>query len=125
MPGSITGSTNDSRLSSANGRPGVPLSDAADAEAKGPRVYAGTGQFTAEGNNNGNSDSGRAQSKVDANGVTLNLVGASVQEVAKTVLGDILQLNYTVSDKIFSRSSFDTGCAVLSVMLALTLSLTV
>ncbi len=30
-----------------------------------------------------------------------------------------------MDSKIFSKSSFDTGCAVLSVMLALTLSLTV
>ena len=108
LPGSITGATSDGGGSSANGRPGVPLSDAADAEAKTPRVYAGSGQFTAEANNS-NSDSGRAQSKVDGNGVTLNLVGASVQEMAKTVLGDILQLNYTVSDKVKASITLSTA----------------
>lgn len=108
LPGSITGSTNDGRLSSANGRPGVPLADAADAEAKGPRVYEGSGQFTAQASS-GNSASGRAQSKVDEKGVTLNLVGASVQEMAKTVLGDILQLNYTVSDKVKASITLSTA----------------
>jgi general secretion pathway protein D len=108
LPGSITGSANDSQVSTLNARPGVPLSDTADPAAKGPRVYEGTGQFAAQAND-GNSASGRAQSKVDGNGVTLNLVGASVQEMAKTVLGDILQLNYTVSDKVKASITLSTA----------------
>ena len=39
-------------------------------------------------------------SEVTKDGITLNLVGASVSEVAKTVLGDVLGVNYTVSDKV-------------------------
>ncbi|MBC8120076.1 MAG: type II secretion system secretin GspD, partial [Burkholderiaceae bacterium] len=42
-------------------------------------------------------------------GVTLNLVGASVQEMSKTVLGDILQLNYTVSDKVKASITLSTA----------------
>ena len=108
LPESITGSTNDSRLSTVNRLPGVPLADAADGETKGPRAYPGSGLFTTRPSS-GNSDSGRAQSKVDSHGVTLNLVGASVEEMAKTVLGDILQLNYTVSDKVKANITLSTA----------------
>jgi general secretion pathway protein D len=109
LPGSITGATNDSRSAAINARPGVPLSDAADPAAKTPRVYEGTGQFTAQNTGGGGDTAGKAAGKVDGNGVTLNLVGASVQEMSKTVLGDILQLNYTVSDKVKASITLSTA----------------
>ena len=109
LPGSITGATDGNNSpSSVNGRPGIPLADAADPAAKEPRVYQGSGLFTAQANGS-DPVSGRAQSKVDGNGVTLNLVGASVQEMSKTVLGDILQLNYTVSDKVKASITLSTA----------------
>ena len=39
-------------------------------------------------------------SEVSKAGITINLVNASVPEVAKTVLGDVLGVNYVVSDKV-------------------------
>lgn len=108
LPGAITGSTTESRVASLNSRAGVPLADAPDAEAKVPRLYEGSGRFTAPASG-GEAASGEAQGKADANGVTLNLVGASVQELAKTVLGDILQLNYTVSDKVKASITLSTA----------------
>jgi general secretion pathway protein D len=62
------------------GDPKEALSIGAD-ERKPEKLAAGSG--------NGSKD-----------GITLNLVGASIPEVAKTVLGDVLGVNYTVSDKI-------------------------
>ncbi|WP_170937357.1 MULTISPECIES: type II secretion system secretin GspD [Rhodomicrobium] len=108
LPASITGATGDSQQASSNGRPGVPLADAGDEATRGPRVYPGTGQF-AQNPAGGDGGSERARSKVDGNGVTLNLVGASVPEVAKTVLGDILKLNYTVSDKAKASITLSTA----------------
>ncbi len=102
------GPSSDSRAADGSQRGGVPLGDAADGQTTRPRVYEGSGLFTASTTeNNGSSD--RSRSRVDDSGVTLNLVGASVQEVAKTVLGDILQVNYTVSDKVKASITLSTA----------------
>ena len=108
LPGPLTGASSDSHGASVNQRQGVPLADAPDRPTTGPRVYEGSGIFTATSAAE-QSQSPRARSKVDENGVTLNLVGASVQEVAKTVLGDILQVNYTVSDKVKASITLSTA----------------
>ncbi len=42
-------------------------------------------------------------------GVSLNLVGASVAEAAKTVLGDLLKVNYLVSEKIKATITIETS----------------
>jgi len=107
LPGSIAGASPGGATSSGQ-RGGVPLSDAPDIQTTRPRVYEGSGIFTASTNGE-NGPSERARSRVDENGVTLNLVGASVQEVAKTVLGDILQVNYTVSDKVKASITLSTA----------------
>jgi general secretion pathway protein D len=109
LPGSITGSTSGNGASPAGQRGGVPMADAPDSQTTRPRIYEGSGVFTAStGGENAPSD--RAHGRVDdKGGVTLNLVGASVQEVAKTVLGDILQVNYTVSDKAKASITLSTA----------------
>lgn len=112
LPGSITGASADSPSpTSVNGRPGVPLADGADPATTRPRIYAGSGQFTAttEDRNGNDGGSERLKSNVEGNGVSLNLVGASVAEVAKTVLGDILKVNYTVSDKVKANITLSTA----------------
>jgi general secretion pathway protein D len=109
LPGSILAAPGDKPLANNNGRPGVPLSDPADPATQSPRVYEGTGDFTANVTGGDAATNGRARSKVDENGVTLNLVGASVPEVAKTVLGDILHVNYSVSDKVKASITLSTS----------------
>lgn len=42
-------------------------------------------------------------------GVTLNLVGASIPEAAKAVLGDVLGFSYTVSDKVQGSVTLQTS----------------
>jgi general secretion pathway protein D len=101
LPGPITGATNSSSLAG-------PPSDSGRPERREADIREGSGQFTGEapGSRGG---SGRAASRVDADGVTLNLVGASVPEVAKTVLGDVLKVNYTVSDKVKASITLSTA----------------
>jgi general secretion pathway protein D len=109
LPGSLLASSPEKQqLANSNGRPGVPLSDQADPQTRTPRVYEGSGEYT--GNVNGEAaPNGGAKARVDGNGVTLNLVGASVPEVAKTVLGDILRVNYSVSDKVKASITLSTA----------------
>ena len=109
LPGSILAAPGDKPLANNNGRAGVPLSDPADPATRSPRVYEGTGDFTANVTGSDATTNGRARSRVDENGVTLNLVGASVPEVAKTVLGDILHVNYSVSDKVKASITLSTS----------------
>jgi general secretion pathway protein D len=64
----------------------------------------GTGQFLA-------TDGQIARTKTDSgeDAVTLNLVNVPVAQAAKAVLGDILGLNYTVSDKVTGNVTIQTS----------------
>lgn len=110
LPSAITGSTSNSTIATVNGRPGVDMANPADKATENPRVYEGTGQFTkASQDTTGQGLQGQgARVSADGDGVTLNLVGASVAEVAKSVLGDTLHVNYTVSDKIKTTITLNT-----------------
>jgi general secretion pathway protein D len=44
-----------------------------------------------------------------ADGITLNLVGASIPDAAKVVLGDILKLNYLIDDKAVGAITLQTS----------------
>jgi general secretion pathway protein D len=100
LPGPITGAASQNHSTSG------PVSDGGT-DTRQADIREGSGQFTGGGPAQGGSQ--RAMSRVDAEGVTLNLVGASVQEVAKTVLGDVLKVNYTVSDKIKASITLSTA----------------
>jgi general secretion pathway protein D len=85
---------------------GSPASAAGDRFASGARVYEGSGQFLDKSGKSeqerGGSVAGPAGSRIAegaAGDISINLVNANVAEVAKTILGDVLGVNYTVSDK--------------------------
>jgi general secretion pathway protein D len=95
----------DNGLSGTNG----PQSDVADGDARAPHIREGSGQFTGD-TTTGDTPRNRSRGKVEQNGgVTLNLAGASVPEVAKTIFGDILKANYTVSDKAKASITLSTA----------------
>jgi general secretion pathway protein D len=90
---------------------GLALSPRGDPSAGQKHVYPGSGNFTAtdgitETGSKVSSEARQAQpssqptSTTTADGVTISLAGASIAEVSKTVLGDILGVNYSVSDKL-------------------------
>lgn len=91
---------------------GNPLSGPGAQETTENRTFLGTGEYS---RNNvqpkaaGESPAGGAGgSQVTKDGITLNLVGASVPEVAKTVLGDVLGVNYVVSEKVKANITLRT-----------------
>lgn len=129
LPAPISGSIGASGGQAAP-KTGVPLAQGAAQNTLAARNYPGSGEFTdKDGQKAANSGvpagpGGRAQagaaasapagppSEVTAEGISLNLVGASVAEVAKTVLGDILNVNYTVSDKVKATITLRTAYPV-------------
>lgn len=70
-------------------------------------VSRGTGSFTGDGRE---FESVPTFSGKD--GVTLNLLDVSITEAAKIILGDILKVNYIVSDKIAGKVTIQTTSPV-------------
>ena len=102
LPGPVPPKAGPAPIAKANRSPGSPLTPGA-AEVAGAQVSAGSGQFT--GSPEPRPTAGAANSK---DGVTLNFAGASVAEAARSILGDILGLDYSVSDKIKGSITIQT-----------------
>ena len=98
LPGSLNGATGSIASGPASaGRPGVPLAAPGDRGTIEPRSYPGTGQLT------GSPDSGFNAAGVrqsTTGGVTINVVDASVAEVARSVLGETMGVTYVVDPRV-------------------------
>jgi general secretion pathway protein D len=85
---------------------GSPLAKISGA-GEGGRVAPGTGEFT------GAPEPRPLPGAVNGrDGVTINLVDASVAEAAKSILGDVLGLNYVVSEKVKGAITIQTAKAI-------------
>src|SRR5262245_53379423 len=82
---------------------GAPLAKISD--GRGPDEIVGTDRLTGEPH---------ARSAVVAtkDGITLNMVEASIPEAAKSILGDVLGVPYTVSDKVKGAITIHTARGV-------------
>jgi general secretion pathway protein D len=99
---------------SDNGKPAGPraqglplLSRIDDPAATRSVVYGGTGQLI--------SSAARHKSMPgpsNEDGVTLNLVNTSIAESARTILGDILGLNYSVNPNLAGKITIQTSTPV-------------
>jgi len=108
LPGPIGGSTG-SVIGAKTRAPGVPLSDPPDAPTTETREYRGSGQFVGQQTANAPGSGIMPGSAVArANGVTLSLSGASAAEAAKIILGDMMRVNYTVSEKVQAKVTLNT-----------------
>ncbi|MEQ1716987.1 MAG: type II secretion system secretin GspD [Hyphomicrobium sp.] len=112
LPGPVGGPSAGSDIGTKAKRFGVPMSNPADSATSEARVYKGSGQFIGDtAGNNGNvtpGGSGRASAAETDAGVTLALSGASAAEAAKVILGDLLKVNYTVSEKVQTKITLNT-----------------
>lgn len=108
---------------------GAPLSASGSSQTTVRRNFPGTGEFSSQGQKRESESAASSgttgqivngplaapaasagpASEVTKDGITLNLVGASVSEVAKTVLGDVLGVNYTVSEKVKAAITLRTA----------------
>jgi general secretion pathway protein D len=83
----------------------APLGTPGDPSASQPRAYPGTGNFVGTPKSHSQS----AVGTVNGEGVSLELVNASIPEAARAVLGDVLQVNYVVSDKVKGAVTLKTA----------------
>ena len=87
---------------------GIPLlPPVSDPKATRSVVSPGTGQLISSGSRRKSSPPPSA-----GEGVTLNLVNTSIAESAKTILGDILGLNYSVNPNLAGRITIQTSTPV-------------
>ena len=104
LPGPLPTAGERAAIAQSNQRKGVPMSDAAGEPATEARIFKGSGAFAATPQASQSIANGPV-----SDGVTLNLVGASVNEAAKTILGDILRVSYIVSDKVKASITIQTA----------------
>jgi general secretion pathway protein D len=71
-------------------------------------VVRGTGEFMAQGG----ELYAPAKTAAGQEGITLNLVNTPIAQAAKTVLGDILALNYTLGEKVTGNITLQTSAPV-------------
>jgi len=103
LPGPVPSEAGPGPIAGANQAPGAPLTPAAPQVSGRPQLSPGSGQFT--GSVEPRPPAGAANSK---DGVTLNFAGASIAEAARSILGDILGVNYSVSDKLKGSITIQT-----------------
>jgi general secretion pathway protein D len=103
LPGPVPPDAGPAPIAAANHAPGAPLTPAAPQVSGRPQLAPGSGQFT--GSVEPRPPVGAANSK---DGVTLNFAGASIAEAARSILGDILGVNYSVSDKLKGSITIQT-----------------
>ncbi|MGE3230806.1 MAG: secretin N-terminal domain-containing protein, partial [Hyphomicrobium sp.] len=83
----------------------APLSAAGDPSASAPHTYPGTGKFVSAQKSQGHA----AVGTVNGEGVSLELVNASITEAARAVLGDVMGVSYVVSDKLKGSVTLKTA----------------
>lgn len=97
-PGPVTGSVNR----------GTPLGSSGSPEAEQDRAFQGAAKYINDVPQSQSGGSARSDVSTDGS-ISLDLVNASVAEAAKTVLGDIMQVNYVVSDKVRASITLKTA----------------
>jgi general secretion pathway protein D len=86
----------------------MPLPTNKNDPAAGPSlIYRGTGQLIGSPNAHPS-----AAGSGNEDGVTVNLVNASIAQASKTILGDILGLNYSVNTKLEGKITIQTSTPV-------------
>jgi len=98
----------DDGKSAAARAPGGPLPATRDEPATGRSlVHRGTGNLIGAG-----SSRTIGAIPADEDGVTVNLANASIAQAAKTILGDILGVNYSVNAKLEGKVTIQTSTPV-------------
>ena len=96
-------------------RPPVPATGAQDAERVAPaapprprpppaELYPGTSTYV-----DGKAASRGAQAAAEDGQIRLNFKGADLSEVVKAILGDLLQANYVIDDKVKGTVNLETS----------------
>ena len=110
LPGAISPSPGTGSIVGGS-RTGVPLGEPGGPGTNQARIFQGSGQFTrtAAAAGTASGQLARPSSTVHGENITLDLVDASIPDAAKAVLGDVLNVNYIVSDKVKGQVTLKTS----------------
>ena len=109
LPGAIGPSQGTGSIIGGS-RAGVPLGEPGAPGTNSARIFQGSGQFTrttAAGTAAGQP--AHQGSTVHGENITLDLVDATIPDAAKAVLGDVLNVNYIVSEKVKGQVTLKTS----------------
>jgi general secretion pathway protein D len=108
LPSPVNGASGPTGSIASGNRHSVALGDPASPGTTANRLYPGSAQFTkmAQGQS---EPRGIANKTISGDGISLELVGASIPDAAKAVLGDVLSVNYVVSDKVKGAVTLKTS----------------
>ena len=114
LPAPVDGASGPTGSIAGSIRPGgVALGDPASPGTTANRLYPGSGQFTktaaGQPGQSGSEPRGIANKTISGEGISLELVGASIPDAAKAVLGDVLNVTYVVSDKVKGAVTLKTS----------------
>ena len=105
LPSALSGAMTAPGALDAGRPPSGPVG-ASVGDASAPRVFPGTGQFTGAPSTGFNAAGVRASTD---GGIVINLVDASIAEVARTVLGETLSVTYTVDPRVSGTVTLRTA----------------
>ena len=108
LPAPVAGSAGATGSLTPAVRNGVRLGDPGAPATTANRLYPGSGQFTKTAEAQAAPRS-IASKTITGDGISLELVGASIPDAAKAVLGDVLNVNYVVSDKVKGAVTLKTS----------------
>jgi len=80
-----------------------PSDSEATTTPRRPEIFSGTGSVV------GNTSSGQGAESGETGDITLSFVDADVHEVVRSVLGDVLHLNYSIDPKIQATITVQTS----------------
>ena len=109
LPGAIGPSQSTGSIVGGS-RTGVPLGEPGASGTNSARIFQGSGQFTRTATAGAVAGQPAHQgSTVHGENITLDLVDATIADAAKAVLGDVLNVNYIVSEKVKGQVTLKTS----------------
>ena len=112
LPKPVDGPLTHTGSIAGGNRNGVALGSQGAPQTSAERIFQGSGKFTktAEAQQSTNQGPhGYVNKTVTGDGISLDLAGASIADAAKAVLGDVLNVNYVVSDKVKGTVTLKTS----------------
>lgn len=111
LPKPVDGPMSHTGSIAGGNRNGVALGGQGDSQTSAERIFQGSGKFTktADVQGGGASPRGSVSKTITGDGISLDLAGASIPDAAKAVLGDVLNVNYVVSDKVKGTVTLKTS----------------
>ena len=111
LPKPVNGPLSHTGPIAGGNRNGIALGSPGAPQTAAERTFQGSGNFTksADAQRPAERQQSYVNKTVNGDGISLDLAGASIPDAAKAVLGDVLNVNYVVSDKVKGTVTLKTS----------------